>query len=108
MKKHSSKKKALLIALAVIVVLILGAVGAVYGVTHGFYRSSNYTSDEDAMKDFTNVGEDTTAEDEVNPEDFVDAAWDAVTFDDGGVYALPKHSSVIGLYYNEDLLEWSW
>ena len=69
MKKHSSKKKALLIALAVIVVLILGAVGAVYGVTHGFYRSSNYTSDEDAMKDFTNVGEDTTAEDEVNPED---------------------------------------
>ena len=28
MKKHSSKKKALLIALAVIVVLILGAVGA--------------------------------------------------------------------------------
>ena len=54
MKKHSSKKKALLIALAVIVVLILGAVGAVYGVTHGFYRSSNYTSDEDAMKDFTN------------------------------------------------------
>lgn len=29
----------------------------------------NYTSDEDAMKDFTNVGEDTTAEDEVNPED---------------------------------------
>ena len=48
MKKHSSKKKALLIALAVIVVLILGAVGAVYGVTHGFYRSSNYTSDEDA------------------------------------------------------------
>ena len=69
MKKHSSKKKALLIALAVIVVLILGAVGAVYGVTHGFYRSSNYTSDEDAMKDFTNVGEDTTAEDDVNPED---------------------------------------
>lgn len=69
MKKHSSKKKALLIALAVIVVLILGAVGAVYGVTHGFYRSSNYTSDKDAMKDFTNVGEDTTAEDEVNPED---------------------------------------
>ena len=65
MKKHSSKKKALLIALAVIVVLILGAVGAVYGVTHGFYRSSNYTSDKDAMKDFTNVGEDTTAEDEV-------------------------------------------
>ena len=47
MKKHSSKKKALLIALAVIVVLILGAVGAVYGVTHGFYRSSNYTSDKD-------------------------------------------------------------
>ena len=70
MKKHSSKKKALIIALAVIVVLILGAVGAVYGVTHGFYRSSNYTSDEDAMKDFTNVGEDTTAEDEVNPEKF--------------------------------------
>ena len=69
MKKHSSKKKALLIAFVVIVVLILGAVGAVYGVTHGFYRSSNYTSDEDAMKDFTNVGEDTTAEDEVNPED---------------------------------------
>lgn len=69
MKKHSSKKKALLIALAVIVVLILSAVGAVYGVTHGFYRSSNYTSDKDAMKDFTNVGEDTTAEDEVNPED---------------------------------------
>ena len=69
MKKHSSKKKALLIALAVIVVLILGAVGAVYGVTHGFYRSSNYTSDKDAMKNFTNVGEDTTAEDEVNPED---------------------------------------
>ena len=60
MKKHSSKRKALIIALAVIVILILGAVGAVYGVTHGFYRSSNYTSDEDAMKDFTNVGEDTT------------------------------------------------
>ena len=49
MKKHSSKKKALIIALAVIVILILGAVGAVYGVTHGFYRSSNYTSVDDAM-----------------------------------------------------------
>ena len=54
-----------------------------------------------ALLDLTDYIE---ADDEVNPEDFVDAAWDAVTFDDGGVYALPKHSSVIGLYYNEDLL----
>lgn len=54
-----------------------------------------------ALLDLTDYIE---ADDEVNPEDFVDAAWDAVTFDDGGVYALPKHSSVICLYYNEDLL----
>lgn len=40
----------------------------------------------------------------VNPEDFIDAAWDAVTFDDK-VYAIPKHGSIICLYYNVDLLK---
>lgn len=40
---------------------------------------------------------------EVKEEDFVSAAWDAVTFENG-VYALPKHGSIICLYYNEELL----
>lgn len=43
------------------------------------------------------------ADDEVNAEDFASAAWDAVTFDDK-VYALPKHGSMVALYYNENLL----
>ena len=56
---------------------------------------------KDAALDITQYIE---ADDNVNPEDFVDAAWNAVTFDDK-VYALPKHGSIVCLYYNVDLLE---
>lgn len=69
MKKHSSKKKVALVAGVIILLLILGAVGAVYGVTHGFYKSSNYTSDENAMDEFINVGEHEDDVEEIAPEE---------------------------------------
>ncbi len=64
MKNGVSKKKILLILLAVVLVVVIAAGVAAYLVAHGFYKKSNYTSDEEAMKNYT-VGEDV---DEVDPE----------------------------------------
>ncbi|MBS6196203.1 MAG: LCP family protein [Clostridiales bacterium] len=64
MKKRKTKK-IILIILSVILVLLIALGVTVYAVTHGFYKSSNYTSDEDAMKNFTKTEET----EEIAPED---------------------------------------
>lgn len=66
MKKRMSKKKIILIIVAVILILLIAAGVAVYALTHGFYKSSNYTSDEDAMNNFV-AGEEEV--DEIAPEE---------------------------------------
>lgn len=65
-EKMSKKKKVILIVLAVVLVVILGAAAAVYGITHNLYSSSNYTADSDAMKNYSNSGEEV---DEISPEE---------------------------------------
>ena len=35
-----------------------GAAAAVYAVTHGLYKASNYTADSDAMKGYTRMEEE--------------------------------------------------
>lgn len=62
----SKKKKIVLIVLAVLLALALAAGLTVYGMIHGFYHSSNYTPDEDAMKEYEVP---TEQEEEIPPEE---------------------------------------
>lgn len=67
MKKRTSKKTKILVTiLCAVLLLVLALVAVVYTVTHTFYKSSNYTSDEEAMKDYTNTEDEV---DEIAPED---------------------------------------
>ena len=63
--KNKSSKKIVLIVLAVILVLLIALGVTAYALTHGFYKKTNYTSNEDAMKDFTVTEEEV---EEVAPE----------------------------------------
>lgn len=65
MKKRMTKKKIALIAAAIVLVLLVGMGVAAYALTHGFYKSSNYTSNEEAMKNYTPTDGEV---DEVAPE----------------------------------------
>lgn len=66
MKKRMSKKKKIILGVVGVVLFLLIAVAiTVYAVTHSFYKSSNYTADEDAMKNYTNKEEEV---EEIDPE----------------------------------------
>ena len=65
MKNKLSKKKIVLIVLAVILILLITLGGTAYALPHGFYKKTNYTSHDDAMKNFTVVEEEV---EEVAPE----------------------------------------
>ena len=64
-KRMSGKKKVLLIVMGIVLFLLIVAGITVYAITHSFYKTSNYTADEDAMKDYTVAQEDV---EEIAPE----------------------------------------
>lgn len=67
MEKKNTKKKKIIIGLVSVILFLLVVLGVtVYAITHSFYKASNYTADEDAMKDYTNTKEEI---DEVHPDD---------------------------------------
>ena len=65
-EKKTSKKKIVFIVLAVILVLFIAVGVAAYALTHGFYKKTNYLSNEDAMNNYTVPEEEV---DEVAPEE---------------------------------------
>lgn len=64
-KRKSEKKKIVFIVLAVLLIVLIVLGVTAYALTHGFYKKTNYTSDEDAMNQFTETGEDV---EEIDPE----------------------------------------
>lgn len=64
-KRKSAKKKIVFIVLAVLLIVLIVLGVTAYALTHGFYKKTNYTSDEDAMNQFTETGEDV---EEIDPE----------------------------------------